>query len=91
MSSLQSEGIACSHCGHLKSHVEDSKPLGNTRWRRRRCISCKKLFKTFEFEENQIPNGHNEELVMMVDQLETLTIRCMNLTIAIKKEMKRKK
>lgn len=44
--------MKCPICDSLNTTVMDSRPEGNTRMRRLRCLDCGETFKTREFWEN---------------------------------------
>lgn len=43
--------LSCPKCGHLKSDCTDSRPIrgGSAVRRRRRCVSCKERWTTYEY------------------------------------------
>lgn len=60
----------CPFCGSGQIAVVDSRPRGNTIWRRRKCLECEKKYTTYEVLSDTYTNIL--EMLSLVDNLEKI-------------------
>lgn len=86
----------CPHCGSNQTCVDDSRSKGETVMRRRRCLNCNQLFKTWEVyadQSNKLDSAVYLRLLNHygVESQELMTIgECAELIVALRHKARKR-
>ena len=86
----------CPFCGSNQTCVDDSRSKGETVVRRRRCLTCNQLFKTFEVYADESNKFDNPVFLRLlnhygVESQELMTIgECAELIVALRHKARKR-